>query len=53
MLPDPAAYARGDRPQLQAGVEVLLDLLAETPPARPRRPAPPDRSGMGITPRDR
>ena len=34
--------------QLRTAVEHLMDELKKNPPQEPKRPADPDRSGMGI-----
>jgi tricorn protease len=42
---DPIAVMRGGDPQLERGVEVLMQLLPATPAALPSRPAAPDKTG--------
>jgi tricorn protease len=46
VIDDPAAMARGEDPQLERAIEEILRLLEESPPRRPERPAPADRSGV-------
>lgn len=53
VLDDPARMQGGRDPQLEAGVAHLLEELRTKAFVRPRRPASPDRSGVGITPADR
>ncbi len=50
---DPTRLAAGTDPQLDAAVEHLLGVLAETPTRHPVRPVYPNRSGMGIPEADR
>lgn len=52
VLDDPARMQDGRDPQLEKGVEVLLEELRTKAFVRPQRPAYPDRSGVGITPAD-
>ena len=42
---DPALMWDGGDPQLERAIEEVLRLLESNPPARPRKPAYPDRSG--------
>lgn len=53
VMDDPTALANGGDPQLEAAVAHLLAELEAKPPSRPARPASPNRSGMGIDPKDR
>ncbi|HVS17865.1 MAG TPA: PDZ domain-containing protein, partial [Planctomycetota bacterium] len=53
VLDDPAQMQDGRDPQLEKGVEVLLEELRTKAFQRPARPAYPDRSGVGIAPEDR
>ena len=43
----------GGAPQLDAAIDHMLEELETYTPPLVRRPAPPDRSGMGIPPEDR
>jgi hypothetical protein len=38
---------------MDKAIEVLLAQIAENPRPAPKRPASPDRSGMGIKPEDK
>ncbi len=49
----PALILEGGDPQLDRAIAEVLKALREQPPAKPARPAYPDRSGMGIPPEDR
>ncbi|MBN2447670.1 MAG: PD40 domain-containing protein [Phycisphaerae bacterium] len=48
VVDDPAKMAYGGDPQLDAAIELMLNEVKEHPFKRPPRPAPPNRSGMGI-----
>ncbi|MBX3357739.1 MAG: PDZ domain-containing protein [Phycisphaeraceae bacterium] len=50
---DPGKMASGADPQLDAGVAQMLKELSERPFVKPKRPAYPDRSGMGIPDQDK
>jgi tricorn protease len=53
VIDDPALMVHGEDPQLAAGVEHLMKELEAWTFERPQRPAPPNRSGAGVTPQDR
>ena len=53
VVADPALHAKGGDPQLEAGVAHLLAELERAPYTPPARPAPPNRSGIGIPSQDR
>ncbi|MCA8925165.1 MAG: PDZ domain-containing protein [Planctomycetes bacterium] len=53
VIADPNAFVQGRDPQLEAGVKHLLAELERAPYTPPARPAPPNRSGIGITADDR
>ncbi len=58
VLDDPGimkgGIARGGiDPQIDKAVELLLADLAKNPPQTPKRPAYPDRKGMGLAPQDK
>ncbi|MEO1616353.1 MAG: S41 family peptidase, partial [Planctomycetota bacterium] len=48
VIDDPGKMLTGGDPQLDAGIEHLLDELKRSPYRAPKRPKSPDRSGMGI-----
>ena len=48
VVDDPTALAKGKDPQLEKGVEVIMDELRKNPPRKVKKPAYPDRSGAGI-----
>ena len=48
VIDDPALMVDGGDPQLDAAIEHMLGEIRRAPHVPPRRPAPPDRSGMGI-----
>jgi tricorn protease len=50
---DPSKMMDGADPQLDAAIEHMLKELKARPFVRPQRPAPPDRSGMGIKDKDK
>ena len=53
VVDDPALLARGEDPQLDAAIAVMLTEIRDHPYVPPMRPSPPDRSGMGIRNVDR
>ena len=58
VIADPALMVKQSRtevadPQLDAGIDYLLEQVRTRPVSKPKRPASPDRSGMGIRPEDR
>jgi tricorn protease-like protein/C-terminal processing protease CtpA/Prc len=53
VLDDPALMRDGGDPQLDKAIELMLEALRERPFVPAQRPASPDRSGMGIDPRDK
>ncbi len=53
VIADPALMVDGGDPQLDAGIANLVAELQKNPPTRPKRPAYPNRSGMGIRPEDK
>ena len=52
VIDDPAAMVGGKDPQLDAAIAHMLEELEAHPYEPPGRPAPPDRSGMGLAPED-
>ena len=52
VLDDPALMVDGGDPQLEAAIEHMLAEIRRAPHVPPRRPASPDRSGMGISEAD-
>ena len=44
VLDDPALIAKGADPQLERGIQEILDLLVKNPPVRPAKPAYTDRT---------
>jgi tricorn protease len=52
VLDDPTARAQGRDPQMDKAIEVLLEELEKNPPQPVKRPAYPDRSGMGVAKED-
>jgi len=52
VMDDPGLMVDGGDPQLDAAIELMLRELEERPHRQPQRPAPPDRSGMGLPPED-
>ncbi len=48
VVDDPALMASGQDPQLEAGIDWVLEELQKNPYLPPARPPYPDRSGMGI-----
>ena len=53
VLDDPAILVKGIDPQIDKAIEVLLEQAKASPYAPPKRPAGPNRKGMGLDPRDR
>ncbi len=53
VVDDPAKMVDGDDPQLDAAIELMLSEIRMNGYAPPKRPAYPDRSGMGITEEDK
>lgn len=53
VLDDPSLMANGGDPQLDAAIKEMLTELKLHPYTPPKRPAYPDRHGMGVDPRDR
>jgi tricorn protease len=53
VVDDPALMVDGGDPQLDAAVKLMLKELQRSPYKPPRRPAYPDRSGMGIAEDDK
>lgn len=53
VLDDPAKMVGGKDPQLDAAIAHILNELETNPVVHPKRPAYPDRSGMGITEQDK
>ncbi len=45
---DPPKMLRGEDPQLEAAIDLMLAAIEDAPPAMPQRPPGPDRSGMGV-----
>ncbi|HHN77548.1 MAG TPA: hypothetical protein ENK11_02585, partial [Phycisphaerales bacterium] len=52
VVDNPTAHAEGKRPQLDVAVNLMLDEIARHGYHPPKRPADPDRSGMGVLPED-
>lgn len=53
VVDDPAKMVGGGDPQLDAAIDLMLEELRRNPYEPPRKPAYPDRSGMGVTKADR
>jgi tricorn protease len=53
VVDDPAQMADGGDPQLDRAISLMLDEIQDHPYVPPRRPADPDRSGMGIRDEDK
>ncbi len=53
VIDDPALMQNGGDPQLDRAINEMLKAIAEKPYVSPKRPQSPDRSGMGISPRDK
>ena len=52
VLDDPALMVNGGDPQLDKGIEMMLDEVKNHPYSPPKRPASPDKSGMDTKPQD-
>jgi tricorn protease len=50
---DPALMVNGEDPQLDAAIKHILEELKKHPYTPPKRPPYPNRSGMGINPKDK
>ena len=53
VIDDPALMVDGGDPQLDAAISHLTDEMQKNPHTPPKRPAYPNRSGMGIKPEDK
>jgi len=53
VIDDPALMVDGGDPQLDAAIKHLIEELERNPHKQPKRPAYPDRKGMGLKPEDR
>ncbi len=53
VLDDPAKMVDGKDPQLDAAIALMLEEIKRNPYAPPKRPADPDRRGMGLPEADR
>ncbi|MBL8762723.1 MAG: PD40 domain-containing protein [Phycisphaerae bacterium] len=53
VIDDPSQMVKGGDPQLDAAIAHLLDEIAKNPYLPPKRPASPDRSGMGVKEQDK
>ena len=53
MIDDPSKMVDGGDPQLDAAIELMLSDIQNHPYVAPKRPAYPDRSGMGILDADK
>lgn len=53
VVDDPSKMQGGADPQLDRAIEEMLDALAKHPHSEARRPPYPDRSGMGLDPKDK
>ncbi len=53
VVDDPAKLAQGIDPQLDAAIQLMLEEIERHPYTAPKRPAYPDRSGIGIKPEDK
>ncbi|MBI4719938.1 MAG: PD40 domain-containing protein [Chitinivibrionia bacterium] len=53
VVDDPALMVGGGDPQLDAAIDLMQAEISRNPYVKPARPAYPDRSGMGVTDRDR
>ena len=52
-IDDPALMTNGGDPQLDAAIKEMLEALKRSPYAPPKRPAYPNKSGMGIPDKDK
>ena len=53
VVDDPALMVDGGDPQLDAAIAHMLSEIERNPHKAPKRPAYPDRSGMGVTEADK
>lgn len=53
VVDDPALMQNGGDPQLDKGIEMMLEAIKTRPYVRPARPQSPNRSGFGLPPSDR
>ena len=53
VVDDPEKMVSGGDPQLDRAIQLMLDEIKEHPYVPPKRPADPDRSGMGIREEDK
>lgn len=53
VMDNPTALARGEDPQLEAAIAHMMDEVAKKKWQAPKRPAYPDREGMGIREEDK
>jgi len=53
VIDDPAKMVNGGDPQLDRAIDLMLEEIKVNPYVAPRRPASPDRSGMGSKPEER
>ncbi len=53
VVDDPGKMLNGGDPQLDAAIDLMLKEIAAKPFVQPKRPASPNRSGMGIAPEDK
>lgn len=53
VLDDPALMTAGGDPQLDRAIQEMLAAIEKQPYVPPKRPASPNRSGMGIKPEDK
>ncbi|MBS0196699.1 MAG: PDZ domain-containing protein [Planctomycetes bacterium] len=53
VIDDPAKMVNGGDPQLDVAIEQMLGELRDHPFVPPKRPASPNRAGMGIAPQDK
>ena len=53
VVDDPSLMTQGGDPQLDAGIKEMLDELKRAPYTAPKRPAYPNRAGIGVLPKDR
>ncbi|MBC7771013.1 MAG: peptidase S41, partial [Pyrinomonadaceae bacterium] len=53
VVDDPGLTSQGQDPQLDAVIKHLLEEIQKKPYTPPKRPASPDRAGMGIKPEDK
>ncbi|MBX9736736.1 MAG: PDZ domain-containing protein [Phycisphaerales bacterium] len=53
VIDDPSKMVSGGDPQLDAAIDLMLKEIAASPITQPKRPASPNRSGLGIAPEDK